>query len=194
MVQSYTQAVFQLAAEWGIDRIPDGRRAIHEWCMWNAATGTGVRASQIGVGWSFSGMLPDVGEDIWGQRVEHIGPNGETRTVVFGERVPIVRIALEDAWHARDESRVEARERIMRRLGGLVDAELSRLQSGYESAGYVFPDTRPNLQRDMQWLFRRIGRGEWIAAIASGDGVPESTVRSAISKLAHDLNVRLDDL
>lgn len=102
---------------------------------------------------------------------------------------PLVRVGIEDEWYPDREGRAEAKQRLLARVAELLDRELDRIEAHAERLGYRFPDTRPNLDRDLDWLVAHVRDRRSYAAIAAEASMSPYTVRNAVRALARLVGV-----
>ncbi len=92
----------------------------------------------------------------------------------------------EGPWDARRETYGAAAARLGWRRAG----DLRTIAEQAEAGGLLFLDTRPELQRDLGWLYRHVARDESYASIVAvdlGDDpdlTKEETVRRAVERMA----------
>lgn len=141
MIQAYVAAAGALAKRWGLDRLIEPRKElgaelIFRWCQRRRTDGPAVRVDRLVDGLSVVGYIAEIGE------VTGVDP--EVR--------PRVHIAFDDEWDPERQRRSDARRHLMRRAAREIKRELDRLQEDAEAKGYVFPDIRPQLERDIERL------------------------------------------
>jgi hypothetical protein len=94
-------------------------------------------------------------------------------------------------WDVRSETSAAA----VKRLGKRKRDRLRAIAEQAEAAGFCFLDARPDLRRDLGWLFRHVALGQTYAviaaaAIAAGDltddpeGRGPETVKKAVGRVA----------
>jgi hypothetical protein len=192
-LRAYVEDLEDRARAWGLDRLRDdvrptlGYDLIHEWCCLRASVPV-ARPAHFGLGYGYGFMEPDVGEVIESHRYLVSNAAGDSAIVVDEVRVPRVTLALDDAWYAEHESLKDARARILRDVAARVDAELVRIACDYERAGYVFPDTAAERDRNRRWLYRRVAYGETPKQIAEDE---RAAGRRASAKLVSHRTVEL---
>lgn len=101
-----------------------------------------------------------------------------------------------DRWDPRTESMRSAQRRMERLVAALVRAKLQQVAEGFEQAGYVFPDSHPQLDLHLSWLFQRVALGWSLAKIQvrsgeSGCWAALGTIRNATNRLARKIGVTL---
>lgn len=184
-VRQYITDVRSVASNWGLTRLPlkqwldsceegvcshghspDASAAIHDWCC---------RCVEY----------PE-----W--KPSYFGPMGFGGLVFLDEHRTRVHVSFEDSWYpaSSDETRADARRRLIRQAASLIDLELDRVEREHEQAGYIFPDTKPKFKLHIGWLYRRVAHHETIEAIAEQEGISAKTVRNATDNLACQLQLR----
>ncbi|MBX5493275.1 MAG: hypothetical protein IRZ14_19155 [Chloroflexi bacterium] len=204
--QTYSAAVLALARKWGLDRLgwrgattSDGIELLHTWCYSRAhAPGHHWPPAWLVTSLAGGGPRPDVGDLVWEAIVhehEDLAPDGQRRRVrvVDTERVPRVRVQLTATWDPRTEPRAQARARLLAALAAQLDAELERLSVQTEAAGYVFPDTAPQLGHVVRWLFAHVALRQRYSEIARATDSDPQTVARRVWALARQLDLRLRD-
>lgn len=181
-----------------LDRLDDVRRwelrtGIMEWLVSDAP----VEAFSAYAG-TFGWTEAPIGDVEVGRELIAISPSG--RQVVGIIRRPLVRVILEDEWNPAAESRQDAQRRLLPRLKELLDEELDRIERHARELGYRFPDTRPNVSRDLDWLVWRVRdrrKYKEIANLANEGPKPvvdEHAVRKAVRRLAELIGVALPEI
>ena len=177
---AYVAAVRALAARWGLDRLIEPRRKlgaelIFRWCQRRRRDDPELSVDRLVEGFNVAGHIAEIGEVV--STLEGV-------TLVDPIVRPIVHIAIDDKWDPERELRSTARKRLMRRAARKIRTELDRLQEDADAKGYVFPDTRPKLDRDLERLFQlmtgRATLGDLAARTAAGTGRGRRKVESGI--------------
>lgn len=75
-------------------------------------------------------------------------------------------------WDPTSEPLADARARIKAELNSRLDAELERVVQEHEQAGFVFPKTRSEHQKYLQWLYWKLVQGKSNDEIAELAGPP----------------------
>jgi len=167
----FVSAADGLAATFGLDRLGSaGRAHILAWCdryLRARASGSAHPSAYSPAALSTSPVSFTFEPEVDGS----IGPPWELQ-----------------AWDPTSESRRGARIRLAKIANDHIQAELDRIQSNAVAAGLSFPDTAPNLQRDLGWLYRKVRYRDTFQTIYDAlDSPPKGgveTVRKAVLRIA----------
>ena len=91
------------------------------------------------------------------------------------------------------ERRVEVRKRLERRARDSIKSSLDAIEAEAKAGGMAFPDTTPNLDRDLDWLYQKVRFNKPFQAIY--DELPDppegevDTVRHAVLRIAQRVGV-----
>jgi len=175
-ITAFVRAADALAARFGLDRLGDvGRAYIFGWSdrYLRARAAGSAHPSAYGPGRLSTTPLtftfePDIGG--------HIGPPWDRET-----------------WDLTRERRADASERLMRIARDHIQAALDQIEREAVDLGLTFPDTAPNLQRDLGWLYRKVRFRQPFQAIYDSVEPPPAggvdTVRKAVLRMASRVGV-----
>lgn len=113
---------------------------------------------------------------------------GRSERTVAGVRIieidrrPLVRVTTGE-WDPDRESRRDAEARLVGRAQQRIRAELGRIEAHAEASGYVFPDTRATVARDIEWLVQHVRDGRPLEALDS-TGLDRSAISRAVNRAA----------
>ncbi|MDQ6601615.1 MAG: hypothetical protein M3Z19_02730 [Chloroflexota bacterium] len=182
-----------------------GREAIHRWCMYKALI-PHCTTADFGVRMGYDGGRPEVGEIIPREEVFVSVPlDGEHHVIrlVDERRAPILDVPAGERWYADKERRSDAKKRLMagrkRRDAHMIGAELERLQTAHEKAGYTFSNIKMMREQHLRWLCLRVAyliSCERITTSIDPDAeweemYSESTVRKATESLAEQIGLSI---
>lgn len=174
-ILAYREAVRAVCRRYGLDRLRPpgdwlfpglevGEWLVHAWCQMR-----GEMAARGDVGRRVVGGKPlGLAEFTMGYGVASMVPDTAGGT-----------------WDPRSETYAAARAR----LGWRHARNLEAIAERVEREGLVSLDSRPELRRDLGWLYRHVAHGETFPAIAAadlGDTFPTGpdTVRRAVERMA----------
>ncbi|MEX1172885.1 MAG: hypothetical protein WEG56_09765 [Chloroflexota bacterium] len=175
-VMAFTHAADELAVEFGLNRLGNaGRAHIFGWCerYLRVRAAGGVRAGthdpmRLSVSPVWAGTEPEI--------VGQIDSPWES-----------------ESWDPTREPRRDARVRLERLDRNHIRTNLDRIAAEAKAAGLTFPDTAPNLRRDLGWLFHRVRFMETFQDIFDSlDSPPDGgvdTVRKAVLRMAARVGV-----
>jgi len=175
-VRVFMAAVDDVATKFGLDRIGrDGRAQIVAWCD------RFVRATD-------SGSLAPVDFD------QH---RLSTARTWFGFEPEVLGV-IEPPWHRAEwalerETRKAVRVRLERTARNHIRLALDQIEAGLAETGHVLPRAIPNLERDVEWLYRKLRyrasfQDIYDACVLPPDGGVE-TIRKAVNRVAARLKV-----
>jgi hypothetical protein len=175
-LQEFRTAVAGLAASFGLDRLGDaGRNQVVAWCRrYIAARRSGsFHPSTYDARRFSSATIPAQYE---GETVGVITPPWQ-----------------EESWELTRERRADVSRRLERRARDHIQATLDRIEAEARSQGLVFPDTSPRLDRDLDWLYRKVRHGETYQAIFDSLRPPPKggvdSVRQTVRRIATKVGV-----
>jgi hypothetical protein len=191
-----------LATGFGLTRLGTaGLDTINRWCRVRQRYGTAVRPQWLADCFQDFGPVVQIGDESTRPIATAQGPKGPI-TIAMHEMRPLLHVAGREAqWDPTEERRTAARDRLRRSLGhrALLATELDRMENLAAEAGAYPRDARPNLQRDLEWLFWCIRfrmSPEQVAARAGFDEpvAKAGTVARAVRRIARDGAVDLRGL
>lgn len=198
----YLDGLAELATRFGIDRLGiEGVDAIHTWCYWHqeaVAVGGRWPRRRFSDGYQNFGQAIDVGEVV--ERDLGVLEVGGVRIAVKEQDViPVLDIAGRTArWNPTTEPRAVAFIRLRKRFGKRYEreirAELDRMAALAEEAGATAMDKRPNVDRDLEWLFWHLRYRESSVQVTERAGRPitdVALVRKAVWRMARDTEIAL---
>lgn len=163
----------------GLDRLlPDGdagnpewvgSNLVHRWCVRRRAMAE--RGLAYGVD-----RLPSCVRAAWWET------DLDTRVRVEG-------LTWNPAGPAPGADREASERRLIRSATTQIRSEMARLRREAIEAGYLFPRTAGNRERDIDWLYRRAARRERYEEIARRDHKPWDQVRVAVQRMAKRVGV-----
>ena len=175
-ITAFVGAADGFAATFGLDRLGDaGGAYILAWCdryLRAHAAGSAHPSAYGPAALSTSPVVFTFEPDVAGV----IGPPWE-----------------QEAWDITREPRRDARIRLERTARDHIRVQLDQTQAEAVAAGLTFPDTAPKLQRDLQWLYKKVRFRESFQAIYNSlDSPPRGgvdTVRKAVLRVADKVGV-----
>lgn len=173
---AFVAAVDGLARRFGLDLLGDAALdQIFAWCdrYLRAKRSGSLHPSTYGHG-RLSVSSPDV----------YLAPGIDTRVALPWRT---------ETWDPTRETRREATNRLEGLAKERLRAQLDRVESDALAAGLIFPDTAPNQQRDLDWLYRCLRHHESFQSIFNKlDPAPEGgvdTVRIAVFRIVKKVGV-----
>jgi hypothetical protein len=198
-VAAYFEALSTLAERFGLDRLgPEGFDTLHTWCETRQTFGEWWTAAHFSEGYQKFGPVIEVGEVVKTDRgVWDI--DGHAIRLIDRDVRPVVRIdGREEEWDPTMENRSRAFKRLCKVFGKRhapeIRAELDRMASLARDAGVGALDTRPNVARDIQWLFwhlRYLEDPAGVARRAGSDADEIGAIRKAVERAAKDAELSL---
>lgn len=174
-ITAFVRAADELAGTFGLDRLGDvGRAYIFGWFdrLLRASAAGSAHPSADGPGRiSVSPITVTFEPGVGG----HIGPPWER-----------------EHWDPTREPRRDARLRLERIARDQIQAALDQVERETIELGLTFPDTAPNLRRDLGWLYRKVRHRESFQAILDSLESPPNdveTVRKAVIRMAGKVGV-----
>ena len=200
-VGAYLEALTVLAERFGLDRLgPEGIETIHRWCVDRqqaAAVGLAWPRTRFSQAYQRFGPVIEVGEVV--ERLRTVELDGRRIALVDHDVRAVVHIAgwtvpLDITSEPRAISYARLRKRFGKAHEGEIRAELDRLYARGAELGAVAADTRPNLARDLGWLYWHLRYRDRPDRVAERAGLSEgrrSRIRKAVERVARDLEVPL---
>jgi hypothetical protein len=163
--RGYVSGVERLCREFGLDRVQGGEELVHHWCERRLRWGSSPESFINGAG--FGGSVPEVAE--------------------LSELMAAARLGWDGGV---SESENDLRERLLQAL----DRDLDRIADETAKMGFVVPDTKSELLRDLRWLFWHLRDRQSYRDIAERVGVlgddPIDVVKKAVQRLAKEIGLK----
>jgi hypothetical protein len=175
LIEEYHADTEAFTRKWGLELLPDqlGKESLHRFCLDRFRTGLNFEA------------LP--------RAVTDIDDFNRVVSEEFGQ--PGVRFVGEfhfwGEWAASQETRAQARDRLIAEFIAMIDGELERIVQEFEQIGYAFRDHEPKLDEHLKWLYRRLAHREHCEDIAEHFEKNAHFLRRETDVLATRMNITL---
>lgn len=196
MAQSYIENVAAFAAKWRLDHLAGyrGRDAIMGWCWIKNRSPRITVDSFVTAGSGCGGMIPSVGEKVWGEYpLKNPITGEEVMFKGYDIRLPSVKIEIDSWWDAERESPAVVYDRLIEDCRTQIVEQLSHWCREYEVAGYQFPDKADKTQEHIEWLYQRVVYRKTCDAIAAhterDDGYSKDYIQRITKELADEVEV-----
>lgn len=198
-VAAYLDALSGLAQRFGLDHLGDeGIDTLHAWCNCRHENGAHWAAAHFSHGYQKFGPVPEVGEvseyDLGEQDLD-----GHRIRLIWRDVTPVIRIdghevIFDPTLRRRSYAFARLRKWLGKRHEPEIRAELDRLEADAEAAGAKAYDTRPNVARDIEWLFWHLRHRDGPGDVAKRAGLDEDAVPKitmAVGRVAKDAEITL---
>jgi hypothetical protein len=168
---AFARAADAFAVAFGLDRLGDaGREQILAWCSRyiRARRSGSAHPSTYGPHRFSTASFPPTFEP---DPVGIIGPPWK-----------------EEVWDLTHQRRAEVRKRLEERARTHIQATLDQIEAEAKTTGFVFPDTSPKLERDLDWLYQKVRFAKSFQEIYNELAVPPEggvdSVRRTVVRIA----------